>query len=77
MASVCLLLGGAARGANRTRFRRMRGGHGEVSLAVCRYIGFEMLQKRFWLFDTYGGITELSAELENARSKNRRHYVDF
>jgi len=55
----------------------MRGGHGEVSLAVCRYIGFEMLQKRFWLFDTYGGITELSAELENARSKNRRHYVDF
>jgi hypothetical protein len=52
---------------------------GVVSLAVCRYVGFEKLQKTFWLFDTYGGIPEQQAapaELELARSKNRRHYFD-
>lgn len=54
-------------------------GTGIVSLAVCRYIGFEALQKQFWLFDTYAGIPEeqaLPAELELARSKNRRHYFE-
>jgi len=54
-------------------------GTGIVSLAVCRYVGFESLDKRFWLFDTYGGIPEeqaLPAELALARSKNRRHYFD-
>jgi hypothetical protein len=54
-------------------------GTGIVSLAVCRYVRFEALARRFWLFDTYGGIPEAQAlpeELELARSKNRRHYFD-
>lgn len=54
-------------------------GTGIVSLAISHYVGFEALEKRFWLFDTYGGIPEeqaLPAELELARSKNRRHYFD-
>ena len=54
-------------------------GTGIVSLAVCRYVDFGRLSRRFWLFDTYAGIPEeqaLPAELELARSKNRRHYFD-
>ena len=54
-------------------------GTGIVSLAVCRYIDFETLQRRFWLFDTYAGIPEAQAspvELALARSKNQRHYFD-
>lgn len=52
---------------------------GITSLAVCRYVGFERLPKTFWLFDTFSGIPEAqaeAAELELARSKNRRHYFD-
>lgn len=54
-------------------------GTGIVSLSVCRYLEFQKLQRRFWLFDTYAGIPEeqaLPGELELARSKNRRHYFD-
>jgi O-methyltransferase len=52
---------------------------GITSLAVCRYVQFESLRKTFWLFDTFAGIPEAqaeAAELELARSKNRRHYFD-
>lgn len=52
---------------------------GVVSLAVCRYVGFEKLRKTFWLFDTYGGIPEdqvTDGERPLALSKNQRHYFD-
>jgi len=52
---------------------------GIVSLAVCRYTGFEKLPKTFWLFDTWEGIPENQAaplEAPLARSKNERLYFD-
>lgn len=52
---------------------------GIVSLAVCRYTGFENLRKTFWLFDTYEGIPESQAapaEAPLTRSKNERLYFD-
>lgn len=29
---------------------------GLLSMTVCRYLGFEALDRKFWLFDTFGGI---------------------
>ena len=52
---------------------------GIVSLAVCYYVDFARLDKKFWLFDTFDGIPEGqadAAEIDLARSKNRRHYFD-
>ena len=52
---------------------------GIVSRAVVDYVGFERLDKRFWLFDTFAGIPEAQmseAEKPLALSKNERHYFD-
>ena len=52
---------------------------GVVSLAVCRYVGFEKLAKTFWLYDTWSGIPESQAsdaERAATRSKNERIYFD-
>jgi len=52
---------------------------GIVSRAVVDYVGFEALDKKFYLFDTFEGIPEAQmSETERplAVSKNERHYFD-
>ena len=50
---------------------------GIISRAICEYLDFARLSKRFFLFDTFQGIPEEQAsaeEREHARSKNKRIY---
>ena len=50
---------------------------GIMSRAICEYLDFASLPKRFFLFDTFQGIPEEQAspeEREHARSKNLRIY---
>jgi O-methyltransferase len=50
---------------------------GIMSRAICEYLDFARLPKRFFLFDTFQGIPEEQAspeEREHARSKNARIY---
>jgi len=50
---------------------------GIISRAVCEYLNFAVVPKRFFLFDTFEGIPESQAspeEREHVRSKNARIY---
>ena len=52
---------------------------GIYSLAVCRYLDFNRLDRDFWLFDTFAGIPlELADESERelATRSNARHYEE-
>lgn len=52
---------------------------GGMSRAICHYVGFEKLPKRFWLLDTYHGLDEsLISEEERAQGKNahRDYYTE-
>lgn len=52
---------------------------GILSLAICQYLDFARLDRRFYLFDTFQGIPEHQAsedERATVRSKNARIYVD-
>jgi O-methyltransferase len=52
---------------------------GILSLAICRYLGFAELPRRFFLFDTFAGIPEQqmsAAERLHAQQMNAAHYVD-
>ncbi len=42
---------------------------GIYSLAVCRYLGFERLERDFWLFDTFSGIPESHMAEEERASR--------
>lgn len=52
---------------------------GILSLAICNYLDFNSLDKRFFLFDTFSGIPEdqpsYGESLENIRQKNK-YYAD-
>jgi hypothetical protein len=52
---------------------------GILSLAICSFLDFNSLNKRFFLFDTYSGIpedqTEYAESPGNIRQKNK-HYFD-
>ncbi len=52
---------------------------GILSLAICHYLDFNTLDKRFYLFDTFSGIPEdqpsYGESQENIRQKNR-YYAD-
>ena len=52
---------------------------GICSLAICDYIGFESLDKTFYLFDTFEGIPleqSQKSELEKAKKANKEFYED-
>lgn len=52
---------------------------GGMSRAICQYVGFEKLDKRFWLLDTYHGLDEgLINEEERAqgRTAHRDYYTE-
>lgn len=51
---------------------------GILSLAICHYLDFNSLDKRFFLFDTFSGIPEdqpsYGETLENIRQKNKYYF---
>lgn len=51
---------------------------GILSLAICHYLDFNSLDKRFFLFDTYSGIPEnqpgYDESPENIRQKNKYYF---
>lgn len=51
---------------------------GILSLAICHYLDFNSLDKRFFLFDTYSGIPEdqpgYGESAENIRQKNQYYF---
>lgn len=51
---------------------------GILSLAICSFLDFNSLDKRFFLFDTYSGIpedrTEYAESPENIRQKNKYYF---
>jgi len=51
---------------------------GILSLAICHYLDFNALDKRFFLFDTFNGIPEdqpgYGESLENIRQKNKYYF---
>lgn len=52
---------------------------GGMSRAICHYVGFEKLDKRFWLLDTYHGLSdELINESERAlgRTNSQSYYTE-
>ena len=54
---------------------------GILSLAICHYLDFNALDKRFFLFDTFSGIPEdqqnYGESLENIRQKNKYYFDCF
>lgn len=52
---------------------------GLLSMTVCRYLGFESLDRKFWLFDTFDGIPDgrmTEVEMRLADSRNTGIYHD-
>lgn len=49
---------------------------GGMSRAICDYVGFEKLAKRFWLLDTYHGLDEGLIN-EEERSQGRTAHRDY
>lgn len=51
---------------------------GILSLAICHYLDFNSLDKRFFLFDTYSGIPEdqpgYGESVENIQQKNKYYF---
>lgn len=51
---------------------------GILSLAICEYLDFNSLDKRFYLFDTYSGIPDNQSNygesIENIKQKNKYYF---
>jgi hypothetical protein len=49
---------------------------GLLSMTVCKYLGFERLDRKFWLFDTFAGIPDGEmTEAENRLAAQRNHGI--